>query len=245
MDSGYYAAFTGLVARGQALDLAATNLANAQTPGYRSERDFFRSTLLGPDAFDSQLGMTVNRYGLLGGDQLNLTEGALEQTGNPLDLAIEGQGFFVIQTANGARYTRDGGFHRSSRGLLVTEADEPVLSSTGQPLSLPPGEPAVGSDGVISVDGGTVGRLGVVTFASEVSLMAEGTNRYKAPEGATPSPSPSATVRPGALEVSNQNVVQGTINLIMVQRQAEMMQRALSVFHTDMNKFATEDLPRV
>ena len=72
MDSGFYAAFTGLVARSQAMDLAATNLANAQTPGYRSERDFFRSVLLGPDAFDSQLGMTVNRYGLLGGDLLKV-----------------------------------------------------------------------------------------------------------------------------------------------------------------------------
>jgi flagellar basal-body rod protein FlgF len=245
MDSGFYAAFTGLVARGQALDLAATNLANAQTPGYRSERDFFRSSLLGPDAFDSQLGMTVNRYGLLGGDLLNLTEGALEQTGNPLDLAIEGQGFFVVQTANGPRYTRDGGFHRSAKNLLVTGADEPVLSSTGQPIALPPGEIAVGSGGVVSVDGGTVGTVAVVTFPPEVSLIAEGTNRYKAPESASPAQSPDASVRSGAIEVSNQNVVQGTMNLIMMQRQAEMMQRALTVFHTELNKFATEDLPRI
>jgi flagellar basal-body rod protein FlgF/flagellar basal-body rod protein FlgG len=70
MDSGYYAAMTGLVARTQALDTAAANLANAQTPGYRAEREFFRSVLLGPDALDSQLGQTVNNYGLLGGDRL-------------------------------------------------------------------------------------------------------------------------------------------------------------------------------
>jgi flagellar basal-body rod protein FlgF len=245
MDSGFYAAFTGLVARSQAMDLAATNLANAQTPGYRSERDFFRSVLLGPDAFDSQLGMTVNRYGLLGGDLLNLTEGALQQTGNPLDLTIEGQGFFVVQTANGPRYTRDGGFHRSPHGLLVTGAEEPVLSSAGQQISLPPGEVAVGSDGVVSVDGGAAGNIAVVTFPPDVSLIPEGTNRYKAPEGAIASPSRDATVHEGAIEVSNQNIVQGTINLIMMQRQAEMMQRALTVFHTDLNKFATEDLPRV
>ncbi len=69
MDSGYYAAMTGLVARSQALDTAAANLANAQTPGYRAEREFFRSVLLGPDARDSQLGQTVNNYGLLGGDR--------------------------------------------------------------------------------------------------------------------------------------------------------------------------------
>src|ERR1700757_5267385 len=108
MDSGYYAAMTGLVARSQALDKAASNLANTQTPGYRAEREYFRSVLLGPDALDSQLGKTVNNYGLLGGDRLNLAQGPLQQTGNPLDLAIEGQGFFQIQTASGLRYTRDG-----------------------------------------------------------------------------------------------------------------------------------------
>jgi len=91
MDSGYYAAMTGLVARTQALDIAATNLSNAQTPGYRAEQEYFRSVLMGPDASDSQLGQTVNNYGLLGGDRLNLAQGAIEQTGNPLDLAIEGQ----------------------------------------------------------------------------------------------------------------------------------------------------------
>ncbi len=91
MDSGYYAAMTGLVARTQALDTAASNLAKAQTPGYRAEREYFRSALLGPDASNSQLGRTVNNFGLLGGDQLNMAQGQMQQTSNPLDLAIEGQ----------------------------------------------------------------------------------------------------------------------------------------------------------
>ena len=80
MDSGYYAAMTGLVARTQALDTAASNLANAQTPGYRAEREFFRSGLLGPDALDSQLGETLNNFGLLGGDRLSMTQGAIALT---------------------------------------------------------------------------------------------------------------------------------------------------------------------
>jgi flagellar basal-body rod protein FlgF/flagellar basal-body rod protein FlgG len=116
MDSGYYAAMTGLEARTQALDTAAANLANAQTPGFRAEREFFRSVLLGPDGADSQLGETVNNYGLLGGDRLSMAQGALVETGNPLDLAIEGQGFFMVQTPNGPRYTRDGSFHRTPNG---------------------------------------------------------------------------------------------------------------------------------
>lgn len=245
MDSGYYAAMTGLVARSQALDVAAANLANAQTPGYRAEREFFRSVLLGPDAQNSQLGETVNNYGLLGGDILNFAQGALQQTGNPLDLALQGPGFFAIETANGLRYTRDGSFHRSPKGLLVTAANESVLSSTGQSISVPPGEISIGGDGLLSVEGGVVAAIGVSTFSSDTSLTAEGANRYIAPAGAKPKQSNNTTVHQGAIEASNQDVVQGTMELIMMQRQAEMMQKALTTFHNDFNKFATEDLPRI
>jgi flagellar basal-body rod protein FlgF/flagellar basal-body rod protein FlgG len=245
MDSGYYAAMTGLEARSQALDTAAANLANAQTPGFRAERAFFRSVLLGPDSSDSQLGQTVNDYGLLGGDRLSQAQGALQQTGNPLDLAIEGQGFFAVETPSGQRYTRDGSFHRSQKGLLVTSADEPVLSSTGQSVAVPPGEVSVGADGVLSVAGGAVATIGVYAFPVAIQLTPEGANRYSAPPGVKPALQKDAAVHQGAIEGANQDVVQGTMDLMMMQRQAEMMQRALTIFHTDFNKFASEDLPKV
>lgn len=245
MDSGYYAAMTGLVARTQALDTAAANLANAQTPGYRAEREYFRSVLLGPDAQDSQLGRTVNNYGLLGGDQLSMKQGALQSTGNPLDLAIEGDGFFQIQTANGVRYTRDGSFHRAQNGQLVTSAGEPVLSSAGKAIAVPPGDVSVGADGTLSVAGGAVAVIGVVSFPAGTELTAEGANRYVAPKGAAAVSAKNASIHQGALEAANQDVIQGSLDLIVMQRQAEMMQRALTVFHTDFNKFAAEDLPRV
>ena len=245
MDSGYYAAMTGLVARSQALDTAAANLANAQTPGYRAEREYFRSVLLGPDATDSQLGRTVNNYGLLGGDQLSMSQGALQQTGNPLDLAIEGQGFFAVRTANGLRYTRDGSFHRAQNGQLVTGAGESVLSTTGQPVMVPPGEVSVGSGGVLSVAGGAVATVGVFAFPSGTQLTPEGANRYVAPAGAKPVLSRDAAVHQGAIEAANEDVIQGSMDLLMMQRQAEMMQKALTIFHTEFNKIATEDLPRV
>ena len=164
MDSGFYAAMAGLVARTQALDSAAANLANAQTPGYRAEREYFRSVLLGPDTLDSQLGRTVNNFGLLGGNRLDLGQGALTTTGNALDLAIEGEGFFEIQTKSGSRFTRDGGFHRTSTGDLVTVKGEPVLSDSGKPIQLPPGEVSVGADGAELVgdakdDAGGVGSV--------------------------------------------------------------------------------------
>jgi len=245
MDSGFYAAMTGLEARTQAVDAAAGNLANAQTPGYRAEREFFRSVLLGPDALSSQLGQAIDNYGLLGGDRLSMAQGALQETGNSLDLAIEGQGFFLVQTARGPRYTRDGSFQRAQNGQLVTRAGEAVLSAAGQPILLPPGEVAVGADGSISVAGGVVAQAGVFTFPAGTNLTPEGANRYIAPEGVNAEPAKDATVHQGAIEGANQDVVQGSLDLIVMQRQAEMMQRALSVFHTDFNKFATEDLPRI
>ncbi len=245
MDSGYYAAMTGLVARSQALDTAASNLANAQTPGYRAEREYFRSVLLGPDALDSQLGHTVNNYGLLGGDALNMAQGALQRTGNPLDLAIEGQGFFAVQTKNGVRYTRDGSFHRSQDGLLMTAAGEPVLSPSGKTMMLPPGDPSVGADGSISIAGGVAATVGVFTFPQGTRLTPEGANRYVAPPEVKASAAEDSSVHQGAIEAANQDVVQGTMDLIMMQRQAEMMQKALTVFHTEFNRFATEDLPRI
>jgi flagellar basal-body rod protein FlgF/flagellar basal-body rod protein FlgG len=250
MDSGYYAAFAGLVARTQALDTAASNLANAQTAGYRAERQFFRSVLLDPLGTNpqfgaSQLGGTVNNFGVLGGDHLNLDQGVLTPTGNSLDLAIEGQGFFAIQTPNGIRYTRDGGFHRTRLGQLVNEQGFPVLSTTRQPIPVPTGEVAVGADGSISVDGGTVASVGVFTFPAGTQLTPEGKNFYTAPEKVESVLSTSATVHQGALEGANQDVIQGSLDLIVMQRQAETMQRALTIFHTEFNKTAAEDLPRV
>ena len=144
MDSGYYAAVSAWVARAQALDAAAANLANAQTAGYRAERVYFRSFLSAADGEDSQVGRAVNAFGLLGGSRLSFAQGAMQHTGAPFDFAIEGEGFFAIQTANGTRFTRDGSFHRSQTGLLVTEKGEPVLSGAKQPIAVPPGEVAAG-----------------------------------------------------------------------------------------------------
>jgi flagellar basal-body rod protein FlgF/flagellar basal-body rod protein FlgG len=201
--------------------------------------------LLGPDALDSQLGRTVNNFGLLGGDRLDMGQGALTATGNPLDLAIEGEGFFQVQTANGLRYTRDGAFHRSPTGQLVTQAGEPVLTANGQNIQLPPGEVTVGADGVVSVAGGVVSTVGVLTFPSGAQLTPEGANRYVAPQGIAPQPSKKSAIHQGAIESANQDVIQGSLDMIVMQRQAEMMQKALTVFHTEFNKIASEDLPKV
>ena len=244
MDSGIYAAFSGLLARTEALDSAASNLANANTHGFRAEREYFRNAIAGPDALNSQLGRTVNNFGVLGGNQLDFGQGVLAPTGNPLDLAIEGQGFFAIQTPNGVRYTRDGSFQRTNSGTLIAATGEPVLDTKGKPIVVPSGEISVGSDGVVSVAGAVAGKLGVFNFDGPAAVQPEGVNRYMPVGSAVPKPS-TATVHQGALESSNKDVIQGTMKLVLVQRQSEMMQKALSMFDGSFDKTASEDLPRV
>ena len=252
MDSGLYAAYTGLLARTQALDTAANNLANAGTNGFRAQRDYFSGVLAGgvdqiasPDA--SQVGQTVNGFGILGGDLLDMAQGQLAATGNPLDFALQGNGFFAIQTANGIRYTRDGAFLRSPTGVLETAQGEPVLDTNQKPITIPSGAVHVGPEGDISVstaDGNAlVAHVGVFDFADRSTLVAEGTNRFAA-DGVKPLAG-NATVVQGSLEGSNEDAIHGTMQLMLVERQAEMMQKALSVFDNSFDKIAAEDLPRV
>ena len=103
MDSGFYAAYTGLLARTEALDSAASNLANVNTTGFRAEREYFRGAILGPDAADSQVNTIVNDYGIVGGNEINLNQGSLAHTGNPLDVAIEGQVSLPSRRARASR----------------------------------------------------------------------------------------------------------------------------------------------
>jgi flagellar basal-body rod protein FlgF len=251
MDSGLYAAYTGLLARTQALDTAANNLANAGTAGFRAQRDYFSGVLAGgvdqnPETA-SQVGQSVNGFGVLGGNRLDLGQGEMKATGNPLDLALEGQGFFAVQTTNGIRYTRDGSFSRSSTGVLQTSKGEPVLDANQKPITIPTGSIYVSPDGNISVsnsDGNMiVGRVGAFDFADQSVLTAEGANRFSA-NGAKPIAA-SASFEQGSVEGANEDAVHGTMQLVLVQRQAEMMQKALSVFNNDFDKTAAEELPRV
>src|ERR1700730_17090301 len=251
MDSGLYAAYTGLLARTQALDTAANNLANAGTAGFRSQPDYFSGGLAGGIDQDpkpaSQVGHSVNGFGVLGGNRLDLGQGEIKSTGNPLDLALEGQGFFAIQTTNGIRYTRDGAFSRSATGILQTAQGEPVLDPNQKPITIPTGSIYVAPDGSISVstsDGSViVGQVGAFNFPEKSVLTAEGANRFSA-NGAKPIPA-TASIEQGSVEGANEDAVHGTMQLVLVQRQAEMMQKALSVFNNDFDKTASEDLPRV
>jgi flagellar basal-body rod protein FlgF len=244
MDSGYYAACAGLAAQTQALELVANNLANLGTAGYRGQQATFRSLLAaGGAAAGNPLNAAVNDFGVLGGSRVDRASGSLTATGNPLDLAVAGNGFFVVQSAQGVAYTRNGGFHATPAGQLVTAQGDAVLGEQG-PITLPSGAVAVSADGTLSVDGAVVDKLRVAEFAPDTSLRAVGDAMYAAPAGSE-LPAASSSIRQGMLEASNVSPVEGVVQLISIQRNAEMMQRALTLFDSQFNQTAVQDLPRV
>jgi flagellar basal-body rod protein FlgF/flagellar basal-body rod protein FlgG len=232
------------MARTQALDLAANNLANLKTTGYKAHREFYSSLVAqwGASVL-SPLNRAINNFGVLGGATVDLRPGSLEPTGNDLDLAIEGPGFFLAQTPAGLRYTRNGSLRLGPEGQLLTAGGDPVLGERG-PITVSPGAVSVSSDGTVSVSGAVVGRLRIVEFPPSTALVPKGDSYFEAPEDAG-RPAADSQLRQGFLEASNLNPVAGAVGLITLQRQAETMQRALSIFHSEFNRTAVEDLPRV
>ncbi|HZD33412.1 MAG TPA: flagellar basal-body rod protein FlgF [Candidatus Angelobacter sp.] len=244
MDSGYYAACTALMARAQALDTIANNLANTSTSGYRGQHNVFQSVLAQADtATSSPLSQAVNSFGVLSGTRIDPTQGTLEHTGNDLDLAIEGPGFFVVQTTAGLVYTRGGNFRVSAKNQLVTAAGDPVLGESG-PVTVLGSPSSISPDGTISTAGALSGKLKLVEFPAGTPLQNLGQTYYSAADVSTKT-SQSSTVRQGMLEDSNVSPIASVVELVSVQREAEMMQRVLSMINSDLNKVATQDLPRV
>ena len=244
MNSGYYAACAGLRAQMQALELIANNVSNINTTGFRGQQAVFRSLLASTTGeLSDPLNRAVNDFSILGGTRTDLSAGNLQKTGNPWDLAIEGNGFFAVQTNAGTLYTRNGNFQVSRDGHLTTAAGDPVLGEQG-PVTLPGGEVSISSDGTISVNGAVAGQLRLVEFLPGSALEAAGNSYYAAPENGVRSAADSS-VRQGMLESSNVNPVMAVVDLLTAQRRAEMLERALSAFHANFDHIAANDLPHV
>jgi flagellar basal body rod protein FlgG len=241
MDSGYYAACAGLAAQTQALELVAHNLANLSTSGYRGELTTFRSLLAGrPEVSSNPLNIAVNDFGVLSGSHLDSTSGSLTATVNPLDVAI---GFFVLQSGQGTLYTRDGSFHLTSTGQLVTAQGQTVLGEQG-PITLPNGSLVISADGTISVNGTRVDKIRLAEFSPATELTPLGNSTYAAPPNSALAAA-NSTVQQGMLEGSNVSATQAVVQLITVQRNAEMLARALSAIDGQLNQTAAQELPKV
>lgn len=244
MDSGFYSAFTGLAARMQSLDLVANNLANVNTAGYKAQKEFYRALVASLNNRSlTPINQAINNFGMVGGARMDLSPGSLDRTGNDTDLAIDGSGYFAVKTKAGVRYTRNGNFSLNTQRVLVDSQGNSLLGDQGQ-IQLPSGKTTISGDGTISVDGAIVAKLKIVDFAPGTPLTPEGNTDFMAPPGSE-KPAPEAEVRQGMLEASNSNPIASAVSLIDLQRNAEMMQRALAIFNTDFNQTAVQELPRV
>jgi flagellar basal-body rod protein FlgF len=199
------------------LDVAANNLANINTSGFKADE------LVTEEADDTGAHADADPRNIRFVRDVGLTrdmnQGEIALTGNPLDVAIEGNGFFMVQGPSGPLYTRDGAFTISSEGQLVTADGRAVLSSGGAPIQFDTstGEaPTIGRDGAITVAGSEVGQLGVVTFTAPGALSKVGDNLWDA-HGQT-SGDFEGVVEQGALEGSNVRPVIEITRLIEISR---------------------------
>jgi len=223
MDRMLYIAMTGAreIMRSQAVN--TNNLANASTTGFRADLETAVSLpLYGP-------GQASRVYGVAEGNGLELAPGALQRTGNELDVAVKGEGWIAVQAPDGGEaYTRAGDLHVDSYGVLTTGAGHPVLGDGG-PIAIPPyGKLEIGADGTISVQplGQGVNALAVVDRIKLVKLppaqVAKGDDGLvRLRGGGRVEPDASVTLVAGALEASNVNAVESMVRLIELARQYE------------------------
>jgi flagellar basal-body rod protein FlgF len=231
MSDGIYSALSGALAEQRSLDVVANNVANANTTGFRGDRVAFQEALArgggGGPAPDSLRFVGVSRV------RADTSAGPLRATGNPLDLALQGDGFFAVATPRGERYTRAGGLMASGSGRLVTAAGLEVLAAPGgnARIQLPPGarEIVVAPDGTVSADGAQVGRIRLVRFDTPDALQKEGHTLWTA-GSARPLDDAATQIVQGHLEGANVNAVSGMNELITVSRSFESFQRVIQAF---------------
>lgn len=238
MPGSQYIALSGLRARIDELDRLASDLANIGTTGYKGERGTTAAAERG--AFDRSLQSAIDTT--FGGRRVDNADGALAPTGRPLDLALDGEGFFVVETPAGPRYTRNGHFSIDSTRKLVTEDGLAVLGADG-PIVMGDGEIRVDADGSIWTDQTKAGQLSVVTFANAGQLGRDQASRLRA-DGQTPTPVAKPVVIAGTLEQSNVNMAHRLAQLTTLSRGFEALQKSISMLLNEVDGRAIDQLGR-
>ena len=197
MDALTSAAASGMRSRIESLDMLANNIANASAPGYKADREFY-NTYMSPEAAASPEGTTPATLPVIERQWTDFAQGVLTPTSNSLDLALNGKGFFVANSASGHIFTRNGNFRLSSQGQLETSDGHAVLDTTGKPIALDSSRPInITPDGTINQDGQPIAQIDVVDFKDPAVLVKRGSN-YFAVDLATISPDAGAANRSGA-----------------------------------------------
>ena len=248
MLSSLWIAKTGLDAQQTRMDVISNNLANANTTGFKSSRASFQDLMYQnraqPGAQTTE--QTVSPTGLMVGTGVRVvgteklfTQGDTSQTGNSMDVAIQGRGFLQVSMPDGSiAYTRDGSLHTDANGQLVTSDGYPLEPAITLPANIQ--SLTIGADGTVSAttNGSSaavqIGTLQLADFVNPAGLQAQGSNLYLetassgTPQTGQPGLNGMGTLMQGALESSNVNVVEEMVNMIETQRTYEMNSKAIS-----------------
>ncbi len=242
MDGISISAASGMQARLESLQMLANNLANIETGGFKADREFF-SLYTSDDASADPVTGDIQTLPLIESHWTDLAQGTLINTANPLDLAIEGDGLFAVNTRGGVRYTRNGRFRVSPAGLLTADDGNSVVAAGGGTIQLVPNLPVeVLPDGTVQQSGAPVGRLQISSFDTR-SLNKEGSNYFVPAQGVMPRAA-AGTVLQGRLEQSNVGAAESAVQLVAIMRQFEMLQKAMNLAN-ELNRRAIEEVAKV
>lgn len=238
MSGSQYIALSGLQARFDELDRLASDIANVGTAGYKGVREA-RAVAERPQ-FEATLDTAIDTT--FGGSRLDTTNGAIAQTGRSLDMAIDGKGFFVVRTAAGDRYTRNGHFTVDAERHLVTSDGDTVMG-TGGPITLGQGDIRIDSDGTVWTGTTKAGQLSIADVPDPGAMTRDHGSLLRA-DGQTVTPLTTAVVAGGSLEQSNVTVADRLAQLTSVSRSFEALQRSLSLLMNEVDAKAIDRLGR-
>lgn len=223
MGFGIYSTIAGANARNIELEVIANNIANVNTVGFKEVRPSFNAELQGNEESGDESQVLVSHSG----NHIDFAPGQVFPTGNELDVAIQGDGFFEVQTPQGVRYTRSGNFVVNSERVLCTPAGHPLASQDGNITVPNTGRVTFSPSGEISVNGEHVGSLKLVSFKNTQPFQLEGGNLFNH-NGAEGAGSKKFKLVQGYLEASNVNVIANMARMIEVSRAYESHQKSIS-----------------
>jgi flagellar basal-body rod protein FlgF len=222
MDNVLYVGLSRQMTLQREMDVIANNVANVDTAGFKLESLMVETDTEHLPVDPASMSLPNVNFSLDSGVVRDFSQGGLKETGGPLSMAIQGQGFFKVMTAQGERYTRDGRFQLDAQGRVVTAEGDPVQGDGGD-IVLDPlkGPPSIAADGTVSQQAQTVGKVSVVTFGSLSALTKQGGGYYSNDSNLQPQPATGSLVRQGMLESSNVEPITQITRLIQVSRAYE------------------------
>lgn len=233
MENTFYISLSRQNALWNQMDMVSNNLANMNTAGYKSVQPHF-TEYLSRSANDEHLISDKLSFTHDFGIVRDFKEGIFSSTKNPLDVAIHGNGYFVIDSKEGVRYTRNGQFKINNEGMLVTADNEAVLDSSERPIFISPTEKKINinQDGSIETENGLIGQFKIVSFADQQKLRATHDGLYRNVQNNAVEDAENFQLEQGMIEKSNVNSVEQMTQLIKLQRAYENVQMMIDGEHT-------------